>query len=452
MERDEKAPPEDARPSQIEETRRLEGEALGPEDFVLHEGFLTRTATFRSLGYPDYRYFWIGALLSNVGTWMQNIAQGALVVFVLHGTAITVGVLNFASSLPVFFLSLFAGVVADHVDRRRMLMWLQVFLLIQAVVLGYLTQVHVITLTSLLVIVFAAGIFTAFMFPAWQAMLPDLVPRTDLMNAIALNSAQFQSARFVGPAIASLLLAYVTRLAGEQNAYAAVFYINGLSFLTVIGALAIIHPKQHVKPRGGESAMQLLTGGLRYARENRCVAMYLATVAGTTLFGFFYVYLLPVLAKEFGIGAGGLGYLMACSGVGAVGGALFMARLPHETRKDMLVKLALLVLGVLLIGLGLSRTPLLSAVLLVGVGASMMVVTSSCNTAIQSMVPNRIRGRIMALFVLSFMGLMPFSSLLGGALGEQLGVGNAIAIGAVALLALTGLLFARPSLLFPCEE
>ncbi|RJQ55954.1 MAG: MFS transporter [Actinobacteria bacterium] len=434
--------PNDRDKEEVRGTHRLAGEALTPEQAVLERG-LERLPTFRSLAYPDYRYFWIGALLSNTGTWMQMIAQGALIVFVLNGTAITVGLVNFASTLPVFFLSLPAGVLADHVDRRRLLIWAQVLLLIQALVLGYLTQSGLITVVSLSAIVFAAGLVTSFMFPAWQAMLPDLVPKRNLMNAIALNSAQFQSARFIGPAIASLILARI--------GYAEVFYINGLSFLAVIAALAVIRPKQEMRPRGEESVLQILTGGLRYARENTCVAVYLGTVAVVTLFGFFYVYLLPVIAKEFGVGPDGLGYLMAASGLGALAGALFVARLPHEARKDRLVKAGLVVLGALLLVFAVSPSPLLSSLLLVGVGGSFMFVTSSANTAIQSMVPGHIRGRIMALFVLSFMGLMPFSSLLGGFIAEHLGTSVAIGISGLALLAHGGLLYARPALLLRCK-
>ncbi|RJQ56121.1 MAG: MFS transporter [Actinobacteria bacterium] len=401
-------------------------------------------STFRSLGYRDFRYFWIGALLSNVGTWMQMIALGALVVFVLKGSAITVGIVQFASTIPVLFLSMFAGVLADRVNRRSLLIVTQVLLLVQAVALGWLTQVRAITVPSLIAIVLAGGVMTALMFPAWQAMLPDLVPRKDLLNAIALNSAQFQSARFIGPAIAGLVLAGI--------GYAAVFYLNGFSYLTVIVALAVIRPKQEARPHTDESPFRALTGGLRYARENTCVLVYLATVAVSTVFGFFYIYLMPIVAKGYGIGPQGLGYLMAASGLGAVGGALFVARLPHETRKDILVKTGLVIVGVLLLAFAYSPSPWLSMALLVAIGGAFMAVSSGANTAIQSMVPHHIRGRIMALFVLCFMGMMPFSSLLAGALGEKVGVGAAIAIGAAVILAHGSLLFARPSLLLPCRD
>jgi len=427
-----------------EETTRLEGEVWTPEERVLEEGLTAGARTFRSLTHRDYRYFWIGALLSNVGTWMQMIAQGALVVFVLKGTAINVGVVSFASAIPVFFLSLPAGVVADHADRRKLLIWAQVPLLVFACALGVLTQTHHVSYASLLFLVFAGGVVTAFMFPAWQATLPDLVPRRDLMNAVALNSAQFNSARLIGPAIASLVLA--------RLGYAAVFYINGISFLAVIAALALIHPRQERRPRPDEGAIRTLTEGIRYARDNRCVGVYLITVAITTIFGFFYIYLMPIVAKEFGIGPTGLGYLMAASGGGAVAGALFVARLPHGTRKDTLVKIGLFVFGSTLAGFAFAPTPWIGGALLVGVGASFMVITSGANTAIQSIIPPRIRGRIMALFVLSFMGMMPFSSLLAGGLGERFGVGAAIALGAGVLVAHGLLLSAMPSLLRPCVE
>lgn len=428
---------------EFEETARLEADAPSPEEAVLKEGVPRRLGTFRSLGHRDYRYFFIGALLSNVGTWMQMIAQSTLVVFVLKGTAISVGLVNFASTVPVFFLSLPAGAVADRINRRRLLIGAQALLLLQAMALGWLTQQHLINMPVLLAIVFAGGLVVAFMFPAWQATLPDLVPKRDLMNAIALNSAQFNSARLVGPAIASLVLA--------RFGYASVFYINGVSFLAVIAALAVIHPHQEIRAGRGEGALQVLTGGLRYARENPCVAAYLLTIAISTVFGFFYVSLMPLVAKSFGIGPAGVGYLMAAAGLGAVAGALAVASLPHETRKDVLVKVALLFLGILLIGFAFSRSVWLSAVLLVGVGGAFMATTSGSNTAIQSTVPHHIRGRIMALFVLAFMGMMPFSALLGGVLGERFGIGPAIAMGGAVLVAHAALLILRPSLLQPRE-
>lgn len=425
-------------------TPRLETETWTPEEAVIDEGLPARAGTFRSLGHRDYRYFWIGALLSNVGTWMQMIALGALVVFVLKRTAISVGLVNFASSLPVFFLSLPAGALADSIDRRRLLMWLQIPLLACAVALGYLTQARIVTFPELLAITFAAGIATAFMFPAWQAMLPDLVPKSDLMNAIALNSAQFNSARLIGPALASLVLA--------RLGYAAIFYINGVSFLAVVAALAFVHPKQERRPRSTDGVRRTLTEGLRYARANRCVGVYLLTVAVSTVFGFFYIYLMPLVAKSFSIGPQGLGYLMAASGGGAVAGALFVARLRHDTRKDVLVKTSLIAYGVLLVAFAYSPTPWIAGGILVLAGASFLAVTSGCNTAIQAIIPPHIRGRIMSLFVLAFMGMMPFSSLLAGVLGEKLGVSAAIAAGALVLIAHGLLLTAKPSLLEPCRK
>ncbi len=423
-----------------ESAASLEIEAEAPDADV--GGRLVRwgSRTTEAFTVRDYRLLWLGAFLSNVGTWLQLVALGWLVVQ-LGGTAATLGVVNFASMVPVFFLSVFAGAMADRVDRKRLVIWTQVGMGIMALALGVLTSLRLVTVPLATGLVFISGTFTAFSFPAWQAMIPDVVPRKMLMNAIALNSAQFNGARLVGPAIAGLIVVWF--------GVAGCFYLNALSFLFIILAMLAIHPAQKEPRRGEGGPWQTLTGGLRYAYHERAVGMILMTVAAVTVLGMPYSTLMPLIAKQLGVGAGGLGFLMAAGGLGAVLGATGVAGLPYGTRRERVALAGLGLLGASLVALGFSSSYAMDLALLPVVGASFMAVVSSLNTSLQSSVPQELRGRIMALFVLAFMGIMPFSSLAFGFLAEYTGTGVAIAIGGGLLLLYGVPLVARPGLLRP---
>jgi MFS family permease len=295
---------------------------------------------------------------------------------------------------------------------------------------------------------FLSGIGMAVSFPAWVAMIPDLVPGDTLLNAVSLNSAQFHAARLVGPAIAGLLMA--------RLGVASAFWANAVSFLAVIGVLFVIRPHPSAAPRTagpvGETTWQRLTGGVTYARENLAVAVLLASVSVTTFFGLPYVTLLPLLVKgSLHGGSDAYAYLMAANGLGALVGALGVAYLARMAHRPTLIRLGLLVFSAAAIGIALSRWLWLTACLMPVAGAAFLTMQSAVNTGLQIATPPHVRGRVMALFVLAFLGVMPLGSLAFGALGHAVGVPAAIAAGEAVCLAWGLVLLARPRLLAAVE-
>ncbi len=403
--------------------------------------------TFKSFRHRDYRYFWSGALVSNVGTWMQTVAVGWVVYDISKSgnPSVTLGIINFLTFLPTTLLTLFAGLFADRFNRKRLIIAAQTLLMIQAFVLARLTQANDITIMRIGALVLFGGIVTAFVFPAWQAMMPDIVPRDSLLNAVALNAAQFNSARLLGPLLGGLVFA--------RYGAAEVFYVNAFSFLFVILALAVIHPQQTQHERSGAGPVGTLTAGIRYVRKNRRVAWLLISILMLSVFGMPYITLMPVIAAEvLGQGATGYSVLMGASGLGAVLGALFVASLPHHVRRDLLIRFAVLGMGASLLAFSLSRSYYLSVGFVALAGASFLTGASTVMTGAQATAPPRLRGRVMALFVLCFIGMQPFSSLAFGWLGGVIGPESAIIIGAIMLLIYATFLLMKPGLLKPQKD
>lgn len=411
--------------------------------------FLRGLRTFESFRYRDYTYFFAGALVSNTGSWMQTVALGWL-VWELTSSSSALGVVNFLSGIPIFVFIIFAGALADHLDRRRLLVVAQALLMGEAFALGWLNQTGAISIPWIYALTLAAGVVSAFMFPAWQAMVPDLVPRSSLLNAIALSSAQFNAARLVGPALAALVLA--TFGSGDSSlGITAVFYVNGVSFLFVIAALLVIQPRQERARATKESALTSLLAGLTYAREHRRVLMHLVSAAMLTIFGMPFSALLPVIAaKQFGLGSAGYSLLQGANGAGALVGALVIASLPHDARRESIVRWGMTAMAVGLITLSLTHSLTVAIPVLVVNGAAFLSCVSSINTNLQTAVPAQLRGRVMSLFVLSFMGMMPFGALAFGALGDLVGASYAVLAGAIVLLGWAAYMHARPALL--CAE
>ena len=402
--------------------------------------------TFESFGNRDFTWFWSGALVSNVGTWMQTYALG-IVVYSLRRSPLDLGVINFIVGIPVLFLALPGGVLADRVDRRKLLIWIQVVLLFQASALGYLYNAGSLSSANVYVALawlsglgIVAGIFSAIQFPAWQAMLPDLVPRESLLNGIALNSAQFQTSRLIGPLAAGALV-----VAGASMG--DIFYVNAASFLFVIASLAVIRPRfamtaeERNRGRTREGAIKTLLGGLEYARENKVVGVLILSTAVMTIFGFPYMTLLPAIVdKTLHLAEGTNAYkqavaiIMATNGLGAMVGALTVASLPSTVRRNRIIPFALLAFGVMLLAFSLTRSLWLMAVVSAFAGAALMTTNSLANTSIQSSAPPHLRGRVMGLFVTAFMGIMPISGLAFGTLGQFIGPSNAVLIGSICLI------------------
>jgi MFS family permease len=405
-----------------------------------------RGGTFESFRSRDFTLFWFGSLVSNTGTWMQTTAL-ALVVFSFRESPIDLAIVNFVSGIPILLLALPAGALADRVDKRMLLIVAQAVLMLQAAALGILYYQGRLSsadpVTAMLWVSglgLLGGVMSALTFPAWQALLPDLVPRDRLMNAIALNSAQFQSSRLLGPLVTG---GFVLVGASLGN----VFLLNAASFLFVIAALWAIHPVPHApaagsgRPAGApsESSWARLTAGVSYARSDKTVGALIISTAFMTVFAMPYMMLLPAIVHT-GLGATAqteqaqVSWLMAANGLGAAAGALMVASLPATTRRERLIPIAVMSMAAILVAFSLSRNFWLSIVLSVLAGAAFLTVNSLTNTSIQATVPGRLRGRVMALFVMAFMGIMPISAAVFGPIAQAIGAPQAVLAGAVVLM------------------
>ena len=370
----------------------------------------------------DFRLLWSGALVSNIGTWLQAVAQGWLVLQ-LTNSAFLLGMVNAVGTLPVMTLSLYGGVLADQMDRRLLLILAQSSLLVLTLAMALLTGTHVINVGWLLLLVFVIGSVSALSSPAWQSFVGDLVPKASLMNAIALNSAQFNVARVVGPAMAGTLIAII--------GIAGCFTLNGLSFLAVVVALGFMRRPLVSRPASREGAWRSVIDGVKFAAghaESRAILL-LATVH--TIFGMPFLMLMPVFAKDVYHGsAGDLGALLAAMGAGAVVGALVTARLGAAPRKGLIILGMEVVFTLALFAFALMPSRLPAMIALAGLGFWMVSFFAIANTALQILSHEEMRGRVMALWTIASWGISPVGSLWAGALASRIGAQATVAIGA----------------------
>lgn len=381
---------------------------------------------FRALRHRDFRVFWSGQLVSLVGTWMQSVALGWL-MHRLTDSALMLGLLGFCQFLPVTIFSLGAGVLVDRVDRRHMLLVTQTCALLQAVTLATLTTLGVIEPWMLLALAFAFGIFNAFDLPARQAILVHLVEgeREDLTNAIALNSAAFNTARVAGPALAGLLLVTV----GE----AGCFWINAVTYLAVIGSVIAIRPTP-VRAVGG-NLLESLKQGARYAWTTRPLRNLLILLAVTAGLGFQYMTLLPVFARTIlAADAAAYGLMVAAFGVGALAAAVTMTRKLDRwgLRRNLLI-------GLLAAGIGLavfawSRSLPLSMAMGTVAGFGLILYVGTTNMLLQITTDDAFRGRIMSFYTFMFVGTAPFGAIGAGWVAERASAPVATSLCAVVLL------------------
>jgi len=426
------------RNDKLTETEILETETTSPESDIIQKTAL-HGRIFSSLKHREYRYLWSGALLSNIGTWIQFLA---LTWFVLQLTdsEFALGLVGFASGAPMFFLALIGGVIADRYERRSLLIITQSALMVLALVLGMLVLLEIAGLTMIIALTLAAGVATSFGFPAWLALIPETVPEDDLMNAVALNSAQFNAARLIGPAVAGFLV--------SQLGIAAPFFLNALSFLAVIIALLTVKPRPSKEQRAEEGIWSILTGGIKYARANTSVAALLISIGVLTTFGLSHTALIPVFARDIlGMGAQAYGILLAASGLGAVIGALTVAGLSDMVDKKVLIKLGMFSYSIFLFIFAFSDAFIISALAQFGIGVSFLTTVSTINTSLQSAAPAYIRGRIMSLYIWAFLGISPIGFFLIGTIARLIGSPTAVAINASIVAVLALILYLRSSLL-----
>ena len=374
---------------------------------------------------PGYRTFWIGALVSNIGAWMQNVAQGWLVLE-LTDSAFMLGLVGFAGSLPWLVLLLVGGVYADRLDRRRLLIRANLGMMACAAILTALTWTGAVRIWHVFALSLASGSAIALAAPAFQAFLHDLVDRRDLQNAIALNSAQFNLSRVVGPSVAGLTLGAI--------GLAGCFGVNTLSYLGAIVALMIIRVASRPVPDPAP-VWDSIVEGFGYVRERPRIQALLAIAALISLLAMPYATLLPIVVRDgLGLDASGLGWLFAVGGGGAVCGALSIAfRHLLPARGPWLLGCAIAT-GLATMTLGLARSPVAAAVSLVAIGFSATSAVALTNTLLQELVDDAMRGRVLSMFGLAFMGTFPLANLMAGTMAGL--------TSASATLALTGALLA----------
>jgi MFS family permease len=385
-----------------------------------------RSGMFRALSHRDFRLFWVGAFLSNVGTWMQAVAQGWLVLQMTN-SAFWLGLDAFMATAPGFLFTLAGGVFADLIDRRRLLLYTQVVAGLTALALAALVATNVVDRWMVLGFSFVTGCCMALASPSYLAMTYDLVGREDLANAIALNSTQFQLSRVVGPALAGVAF----RLFG----LAGCFFANGLSFIFVVLALWMVRiergptvPAHSVKDR--RALWRDLVEGFRYVRNRPRVSALLLLSAVNSFFGAPYFTMVPIYARDiFHLGETGLAVMMGTAGLGAFLGALLVAYLGDFRKKGWLVLGGAIAFGLCIMGFALSSRLTFSLLFLFGLGFALVVSVATTNTLLQKLVTDQMRGRVMSMFILSFVGTMPIGNILAGAASNQFGPQLTLAFG-----------------------
>jgi MFS family permease len=388
----------------------------------------------RSLRHRNFQLFFSGQLISLVGTWMQIIAQ-AWLVYRMTGSSLLLGLTGFAGQFPVFLLGPLGGMTADRWNRRKIVITTQTAALILAFILAILTLLHRVTVSEVIVLAACLGAVNAFDLPARQAFLVEMVGRDDLMNAIALNSSMFNGARIIGPSLAGILVASI----GEGWC----FFANGASYIAVIIGLLLMRMPARQPEHEMASPLQRIAEGFRFARQTAPIRALLLLLGLISLVGMPYTVLMPVFAAKILHGnARTLGVLGAATGLGAVAGALMLASRRGVHGLGKWVAVACGSFGALLILFAFSRWYLLSVLILVPVGFSMMTQMTSSNTLIQAMVPDRLRGRIMAVYSMMFMGMAPFGALFAGVVANRIGAPRTVAIGG-ALAVAGAIIFAR---------
>ena len=390
-------------------------------------------STFSSLRHRNYRYYTTGQLISQIGTWMQQVAQGWL-VYQLTGSPFYLGLVGFFGAIPMWFFSLTAGALIDRFSRRHVLLVTQSVAMLLAFILSALVFAGVVQPWHILLLAFLLGINNAFDGTARQTFVKDMVGKPDMMNAIALNSAIFNMSRIIGPALAGITLALVGP--------AWCFLLNGLSYLAVIYGIFLMQMPNVVAALPRRSIVADIREGIQYIRRSPTITTIMLVVAVSAIFAVPYTTLLPAYASDvMHVDAQGFGFLSTATGVGALCGALMMASLSHVRRKGILLTIGNLMYPAALVLLSLSRSYPLSLLILAVAGWSFMTQQATANTLVQMQVPDELRGRVMSVYMLAgFSGMQPIGAMQAGTIAEQFGVPAGIGVGATIAL-LSGLFF-----------
>lgn len=387
----------------------------------MQETSITKTL-FRSLRHRNFRLFWSGQLVSLIGTWMQNVGQ-AWLVLELTRSSLKLGIVSALQFLPMLFLSLFTGPFIDYFDKRKIIIWTQAALMTLAFVLSALVWTGVVQYWHVVVLATLLGIVNTIDMPARQAFIIDLVGKEDLMNAIALNSSIFNAARAVGPALAGLLI--------TAMGTAACFFVNGVSFLAVLAGLLCMNVTcASCREKPAYTILRDIREVIGYIRATPVVLTTILLVSAVSIFGTNFNVLVPVFAKmELHRDAAAFGLLLSAFGAGALIGSVSLTILSQWGPKQDILLSGGMGLSLSLMLIGLQRSYALTALLLAMAGLSMVTFFGMANTTVQLNTEDRLRGRVMSLYTLSFGGLTPFGSLFAGSVAHWIKAPLTFALG-----------------------
>lgn len=421
-----------------DEVEVLEADVTAPTGELVRETIF-HGGTLSAFGHRDFRLLWSGAFLSNVGTWIHTTALLWYVYELTHSNA-WVGAVNLASFLPILLFVIYAGSLADRVDRRKLIIATQVVMMAAALGLAISTSLGQSSLALIMVLTIAMGVAFVFNFPAWRAMVPDLVPPKDLLNGIALDAAQFNMARFIGPALGAVIIS-VWSVAGA-------FYINAASFLAVIAALLMIKARPVTAPVHASSTRAHIMEGFKYLRANLWALKLLTILMLEAIFGISVVVLLPAISSDVLHGGSLLyGFLVGAIGLGAVVGAPLVTWLNKRYAERDLIKVSLAAFSVILMVVAISTSKALTISMAFFIGVTFLTASASINTVLQSRVERNMRGRIMSFYILVFQGTSPLGGLLLGYISDRTSTPFAVALGAGVCIVLAVVIIAVPSLL-----
>ncbi len=391
--------------------------------------------TFRALANKNYRFFFIGQSISLVGTWMQQVAMSWL-VYRLTGSALWLGLIGFLGQAPAFFLTPFAGVLADRYKRHRILMTTQILAMSQAIILFALVITDIVALWHIIVLSILFGLINAFDIPARHAFTIEMIDKKeDLSNAIALNSSMVNLARLIGPSVAGIIIAS----AGEDLC----FLLNALSYIAVIIALFMMKINGQPSALKQVSVLAHLREGFSYAFGFPPIRYILFLLGLVSLMGVPYQVLMPVFAKEiFRGGPATLGFLMSMAGIGALIGAVYLAGRKTVLGLGKIIGIAAIVFGAGLIFFAWSTHLWVSFMIVCVAGFAMMVQMAASNTVLQTVVEEDKRGRVMSFYTMAFMGTAPFGSLIAGGLAHKIGAPSTLMVGGICCVA-GGIAFLR---------
>jgi MFS family permease len=414
-------------------------------DVPAQDSWSGRLTAFRALRHRNFRLFFVGQLVSLVGTWMQMVAQSWLVLK-LSNSPLMLGVVSFAGFMPIVLVALFAGVVVDHVDRRRLIIGAQTLLMLSAFALGILTWSGTVTVNYVIALAALNGLVSSFDMPGRQAFVVEMVGREDLPNAIAMNSMIFNGARMIGPAIAGLSIAVI--------GVAGCFMLNGVSYLAVIWSLFQMELPRRARREFGSTMMRQVRLGLIYVWQHRPTLWLMVLIAINMGIGMQYSVLIPVFARDLlHVGAHGYGFLMAAQGLGAVISAIVMnsrSSAPKALRQNLVF--GVFCTAIATAGFGVSSWMTLSLLAQVFIGVGLMNHMVMTNTLLQLFVTDELRGRVMSIYTLSFIGTAPIGSLAVGYIGEHFSPRTAVLFCAAFSLICAFILLTKLKLIADAQE